>query len=338
MLGRGMGYNAMVLSISAATGPSLAAAILRLGEWPWLFAVNLPIGLAAFAIGGRCLPHTPGHGRRPDYPSAALSAMTLGLLVFGTETWTRQDPAVGAPLVALALLGGVLLFRRERRRPAPLVPLDLLRIPIFSLSIATSITSFAAQMLAFVALPFLLQTLLSRSVVESGLLMTPWPLAVGFAAPFAGRLADRYPAGLLGGIGLALFSAGLFALSQIDAGFGNFDIAWRMALCGVGFGLFQSPNNRTMIGAAPRDRSGAAGGMLATARLLGQTAGAVGVAAGFHMAGIAAGPVLLRVAGGAAAAAAVISMLRLRVPVQSTSQTGSRDSAAPAPAAVLDPP
>src|SRR5207253_6089779 len=135
-----------------------------------------------------------------------------------------------------------------------------------------SIVSFAAQMLAYVALPFYFQGPLGRSAVETGLLMTPWPLAVGVAAPIAGRLADRYPAGALGGLGLAVFATGLALLSTIHPGASNLDIAWRMAVCGLGFGFFQSPNNRAMVSSAPLHRSGAAGGMLATARLLGQTA------------------------------------------------------------------
>ena len=320
MLGRGIGYNALVVSASATIGPTLAAAILSLGDWPWLFAINLPIGLAALVIGARSLPHTPGHGRDPDYVAAVLSALTLGLVVFGTETLARAGSRPGAILLGVGLVLGVVLVRRERGRPAPLVPLDLLRIPVFRLSILTSITSFAAQMLAYVALPFLLQRLMGRSVVETGLLMTPWPIAVGFAAPLAGRLADRYPAGLLGGIGLMVFGAGLFALSMLGVGAGAGAIIWRMALCGAGFGLFQSPNNRAIVTSAPRDRSGAAGGMLSTARLLGQTAGAVAVAIGFRRLGIGAGPLLLQLGAGAAVVAAGVSLLRLRLP---------RDDAAP---------
>jgi len=315
MLGRGMGYNALVISVSAATGPTLAAAILSVGDWPWLFAINLPIGLAALAVGCKCLPRPVGHGRPPDYLSALLSALTMGMVVFGSETLARQQPRIGAPVLACGLMLGVLLWRRERNRPAPLVPIDLLRIPIFALSIITSIASFTAQMLAFVTLPFLLQGVMGRSVVESGLLMTPLPLAVGCAAPLAGRLADRYPAGVLGGIGMAVFAVGLFALSLISSQSGTFDIVWRMALCGIGFGLFQSPNNRTMINSAPRQRSGAAGGMLATARLLGQTMGAVGAAVGFHWLGITAGGVLLKAAALTAAFATMLSLLRLGMPI-----------------------
>lgn len=313
ILGKGIGYNALVLSISAAAGPSIAALILSVASWSWLFLINVPIGLASLAIGLRALPDTPGHGGRPNYLSALLSAVSLSALIFGVETAAREEFGTGLSLLALGLITGTLLVRREWTRPAPLLPLDLLRIPIFSLSIVTSITSFAAQMLALVTLPFLLQHLLGRSIAETGLLMTAWPLAVGVTAPLAGRLADRFPAGLLGGIGLAVFALGLVSLSLMDASSTRPDILWRMALCGAGFGFFQSPNNRTIVTAAPRSRSGAAGGMLATARLLGQTTGAVAVAAGFHWAGVAAGPLLLRAAAAAAVIAAVISMLRLRV-------------------------
>ncbi len=312
-LGRVIGYNALVLSLSAAAGPSIAAAILAVGSWPWLFLINLPIGLASLLIGLRSLPYTTGHGGQPNYISALLSAVALSSLVFGVETLAQDGGMAGVALLVLAVTSGALLVRRERSRPAPLLPIDLLRIPLFSLSIATSVITFAAQMLALVTLPFLLQAELGRSVVATGVLMTAWPVAVGVSAPLAGRLADRYPAGLLGGIGLAVLAAGLLALSMMDAGTSDTGILWRMALCGAGFGFFQSPNSRAIVSTAPRARSGAAGGMMATARLLGQTAGAVSVAAGFHWMGVAAAPVLFRVAAMVAVLAAVTSMMRLRV-------------------------
>ena len=314
MLGRGIGYNAMVLSASAAAGPTLAALILSVGSWPWLFLINLPIGIAAVVVGWKALPHVRGQGRRLDAVSALLSALLMGCTVSGAELATRANGALGAVLVAVGIGSGVLLVRREWGDPAPLFPVDLLRNRIFSMSIGTSTVSFAAQMLAFVTLPFLFQAVLGRSAFETGLLMTPWPLALGVIAPIAGRLADRVRAGLLGGIGLAIFAAGLFALSRLGTDPQTWDIVWRMALCGIGFGLFQSPNNRTIVSAAPRERSGAAGGMLATARLLGQTAGAVIVGAAFHLAGVRAAPSLLAAAAVAALAAAGLSLLRLRSP------------------------
>ncbi|HEV2530397.1 MFS transporter [Phenylobacterium sp.] len=313
LLGRGIGLNALVISISAAIGPTVASAILSVASWEWLFAVNVPIGVVAIAMGLKALPRTVGSRRRFDLISAGLNAATFGFLITGAESMARSGLASGLTQLALGLAAGALLVRRELKLEAPLVPFDLLRIPIFGLSILTSIIAFGAQMMAYVGLPFYFQTVLGRSAVQTGLLMTPWPLAVGVAAPIAGRLADRYRAGALGGAGLAVFALGLYLLSTIQAGATNLDIAWRMAVCGLGFGFFQSPNNRAMVTAAPLHRSGAAGGALATARLLGQTAGAVTTAVFFHLAGTHATTTALATAAGLAALAAAVSLSRLKL-------------------------
>jgi DHA2 family multidrug resistance protein-like MFS transporter len=312
MLGVGIGYNALILSMSAAAGPTLAALILSVGKWPWLFLVNLPIGVAAIAVGFKSLPDAKGHGHPFDWLAAILSGAMMGCTVFGAETFARESAGLGLALIASGIGAGVLLVKREWGDPAPLFPVDLLMIRTFGMSIGTSTISFAAQTLAYVTLPFLFQSVMGRSAFETGLLMTPWPLALGVIAPVAGRLADRVRAGLIGGIGLAIFACGLFALSRLGPQPDTYDIAWRMAVCGIGFGLFQSPNNRTIVSSAPRNRSGAAGGMLATARLLGQTTGAVTVGVAFHIAGVRVGPQLLAAAAVAALIAAGLSLLRLK--------------------------
>ncbi len=218
-------------------------------------------------------------------------------------------------LVAAGAIGAVVLgyvfVRRQLSQPAPLLPVDLLRIPLFALSIGTSVASFTSQMLTFVALPFWLQHTLGLSQVETGLYMTPWPLVIMVAAPLAGVLSDRYSAGTLGGIGLALFAAGLLALATLGAHPAPFDIIWRMALCGAGFGLFQSLNNRAILSSAPRHRSGGASGMLGTARLSGQTLGAALVALIFNVAPTHGPTLALYVATAFAALAACVSLLRI---------------------------
>jgi DHA2 family multidrug resistance protein-like MFS transporter len=208
---------------------------------------------------------------------------------------------------AIAAIAGGLLVYRQTHMVSPLLPVDLLRIPVFALSIATSVASFCGQMLAFTAIPFYLESRFGYSAVEMGLLITPWPITVAFTAPLAGRLVERYPAGLLG----VLFAAGLGALAMIPADPSAPDVVWRMALAGAGFGLFQTPNNRTMIAAAPRERSGGASGMLGTARLLGQTTGAALVAL-FLARNPADGTQIALLAGaGFALLGAALSMLRL---------------------------
>jgi DHA2 family multidrug resistance protein-like MFS transporter len=196
----------------------------------------------------------------------------------------------------------------------PLFPIDLLRIPVFALSMGTSVAAFCAQMLAYIALPFLLLDAYGRSHIEAGLLITAWPLGIVVMAPIAGRLIGRYPDGLLGGIGLALLAGGLALLAALPAHPGNADIAWRMALCGLGFGLFQSPNNHTIVTSPPAHRSGAASGMLGTARLTGQSLGAVVLGIIFSIYRVRDGgpAIALGLAAGLAGAAAVFSLLRLR--------------------------
>jgi DHA2 family multidrug resistance protein-like MFS transporter len=132
-----------------------------------------------------------------------------------------------------------------------------------------------------------------------------------FVAPMAGRLADRFPSGLLGGIGMMVFASGLAALAFLPADPSSMDIVWRMVVCGIGFGLFQSPNNRTMLTSAPPERAGGASGMLGTARLTGQTIGTAIVALIFNLMATNGTQVALVTATVLALIAMVLSSLRL---------------------------
>jgi DHA2 family multidrug resistance protein-like MFS transporter len=326
LLGRGMAINSMVVATSSVAGPSVAAAILSVASWPWLFALNVPLGVLVFALGLKSLPFNrvpPAAGLRFSPVDVALNVLMFALVFLGVDRLGVRDPAAaggGAPWSAWAILlagvaVGVIYLQRQRRLAVPLFPIDLLRIPVFALSMGTSVAAFCAQMLAYIALPFLLLDAYGRSHIEAGLLITAWPLAIVAMAPFAGRLIGRYPDGLLGGIGLGLLALGLALLAALPADPGNADIAWRMALCGLGFGLFQSPNNHTIVTSPPAHRSGAASGMLGTARLTGQTLGAVALAGVFSFWSPhgGRGPVVaLVLAACFAGAAAVFSSLRLK--------------------------
>jgi DHA2 family multidrug resistance protein-like MFS transporter len=310
-LGRAVGINAFVVATSAALGPTIASAVLAVAQWRWLFGINVPLGMITILIAIRALPETERIPHPLNYAGAALYAGTFGLLLSGLQSLAHH----AATPLALLQIGcgcalGWLLARHELPRAAPLIPFDLLRIRVFSLSLATSVCSFMAQMTALVALPFEIQRL-GHSAVETGLFMTPWPLALALAAPLAGRLADRYAAGMLGGLGLLVMAAGLALLACFSAGGSPAGFVWRMALCGLGFGFFQAPNNRAVMAAAPRARSGAAGGMLSAARLLGQALGAAGVAILFRAYGAAGSNSALWLAALLALAGAGVSVVRL---------------------------
>ena len=318
-LGQGLGFNAFVVATSAALGPSIAAAILSVATWHWLFAINVPLGAVALTLATRVLPLTPRAGHRFDLWSAVLNAVTFGLMIIAVEGLGRQRGTREAIELVLALAIGTVFIFRQLSLPVPLLPVDLFRRPIFALSVGTSVCSYIAQTIVYVVLPFSFQYVSGRSQIVTGLLMTPWPAIVVIVAPIAGRLSDRYPAGVLGTAGLTAMTVGLICLLLMPAHAGYFDVAWRMVLSGLGFGFFQSPNNRLLVGSAPRERSGAGSGMLATARLTGQTVGSALVAVSFGLTGayggaeVARGAALaLELAIAAAAGATVVSSLRLR--------------------------
>jgi MFS transporter, DHA2 family, multidrug resistance protein len=314
MLGRGFGHNALVVATAFTLGPTIASGVLALGHWPWLFAINIPFGVVAVWIGLKTLPATPRAGHAFDFPGALLAASCLGLFIIGIGSAAHGASPV---TVVVELIGAVvlgwLLNRRQADHPAPMLPIDLFRRPVFALSAATSVCSFAVQGLAFVSLPFYFEDVLHRTQVETGFFMTPWPLVVAIMAPVAGRLSDRYPAGVLGGLGLALLGAGMALLAMLPVTPGVANIVWRMAICGFGFGFFQTPNMRALMSSAPAGRSGSASGIVATARLTGQTTGAALAALCFSLADREGATVALALGAGFAAVGSVMSFLRLTV-------------------------
>lgn len=288
MLGSIIGWNATVIALSAAGGPTIGAAILSVASWPWLFAVNLPVGAIVLLL-ARALPAPAGTGNPIDRLSAVLNAVAFATFIFGMARITT-DPVLAASLIAVAFASFVALVRREIRHPVPLVPLDLLRVSSFRISVIASVCCFAGQMASYVALPFYLEHAMGQSDLATGLLMTPWPLVVAIAGPLSGRLADRVSNGMMCAAGGVFLAAGLALAAALPPGGSLLPFEGCLMLGGLGFGIFQTPNNRNMLLSAPKQRSGAVGGMQATARLLGQTIGSVIMALLFTVASTSTAP------------------------------------------------
>lgn len=310
MLGQGFAVVALAVALSAALGPTVAALVLSVATWPWLFLVNVPLGLVAVPLFLAVAPRDAVRSRSFDWIGALLNAGAFGLIVTGIDGLGGDTRRIAGLELAAGLVCGAALVWQQARRPAPLLPLDLLRIPLFALSIATSVCSYAAQILAYVSLPFLFQVVMHRSAVATGLLVTPWPLLVAFAAPVAGRLTARYPAAVLGSIGMAVLTVGLVLLATMPAVPADWDVAWRMGVCGVGFGFYQTPNNVTLMTAGPPERSGAASGMVAVARTVGWSLGSALVALVFGLQGAAGAGTCLWAGAGFAAVGSVVSVSR----------------------------
>lgn len=311
LLGTIIGINAMAIAISSAAGPGIAGAILAVARWPWLFAINIPLGLIVLAAGGM-LAAPAGVARRLDL--RALLANTLMFLFFfvGADR-IAQDPMLAALLIAGSALCLVALLWIERGNSTPLLPSDLLAVPVFRLSVIASVCCFTGQMLGLIALPFYLQHGLGLTATEAGLYMMPWPAAVAVIAPISGRIADRIKTAWLCGAGAAMMAVGLASIGLVPVETHRAVFFAGTVLAGLGFGLFQTPNNRILLLSVPKARSGGAGAMQGTARLTGQTLGAIAMAVIFGLAPLASAPnVALILASVFAGLAACVSIARVR--------------------------
>jgi DHA2 family multidrug resistance protein-like MFS transporter len=306
-LPRAMAAHSMTVALGTAAGPSLAAAILLFGPWPMLFLINLPAGMFAL-IASRALPAGHGSGHRFDVLSAGLSAVLLGLLTLSGAQGQQGRAVAAIAVLAVAVAVGGWLYARSRHAHRPLLPVDLLRGRVFSLSMLGSICVFAAQSIAMIALPFMLQQA-GRSPSQAGLMITAWPVCVVLSAFTAGRIGEGRAA-RTAVAGAGLFGIALVSLALAPQAASTGDMIWRIALCGLGFGLFQTPNNTLIFGSAPADRGGAAGGMLALARLTGQTVGAMALGALIARLGVHPWPTALAMAAAACALAVAVGSLR----------------------------
>ena len=308
-LGAAIGWNALAVALSSAAAPTIGALIIAHSDWPWLFLVNLPTG-GIVLLASLALPRPPRLADRVDLPSMGLNGATFGLLVIGAEILPKS-PKWAAVFFVLAALAMAILVRRESSKAAPLIPLDLLSSRTFRLSVIASMCCFTATAAALVALPFYFQHGLNQPPLMVGLYMSPWPLSVAVAAAISGRLSDRLSTAALCTAGGGLLAVGLAAMALWPLHGSPYPLIALSAVCGVGFGLFQVPNNRNMFLAAPPDRSGAAGGMQGTARLSGQTAGAVLMTLLFTITPLTAAPRIgLGVGAVLALASGLVSLLR----------------------------
>ena len=310
-LGSGLGINSAIVSAGAALAPTLGGFILGIAPWPWVFASAVPFAIGSLIL-GRALPDPPPRDTPFDVTGAIMCAAMFGLVIGGLESGVHGDsPIVSAAIVLAGALVGLYFVRRQRNTPDPILPVDLLAQPVLLLSVIGAYTAFIASMTLIISMPFRLQSEFGFTPVEMGLLMAPWPLTNIVVAPLSGWLSSKIPAGALGGIGMAISIFALILIANLPAHPSHFDVIWRMALCGAGFGTFLPPNARLIIGSAPRERAAAAGGLVSTTRLLGQTTGATLVAALLAL-GLGGGATPPLVAATLALIAGLCSLARLR--------------------------
>ncbi|MEH3106567.1 MAG: MFS transporter [Sphingomonas fennica] len=310
-LGRGLSINGVIVASAGAISPTLGGFVLSAAPWPWVFASAAPFAILSLLL-GRALPDPEPRDVPYDMLGATLCALVFGLVIGGLESLVHGDsPVVATAVVAAGAALGVLFVRHELKQDQPVMPVDLLGRPVLALSAAGALTAFVASMTTLLSMPFRLQHDYGLSPAEIGAMIGTWPIVMLVISPLAGILSDKVPAGVLGGIGMTIATGGLLTVAWLPPQVDFFDVAWRMMLCGTGFGLFLSPNARLIVGSAPRHRAAAAGGLIATTRMTGQTLGAT-VFATLLAIGIGTGPTPALVAAGLTVAAGICSVARLR--------------------------
>ncbi|MDB4884526.1 MAG: family efflux transporter permease subunit [Gemmatimonadetes bacterium] len=293
--GHALGWGAVAVAMGASAGPTIGGMLTAYASWRWIFYVNVPVGLVAILASLRLIPPTIGHsGQKFDLVGAvllavALAALNLGLS-FGQE-WGWMSPRVlGILLLGAASLAASVFV--ELRSAHPIIDVKLFRDRVFLSAVASLLCSMLALFAVGFMLPFYAEELRGFSAERTGLLLTPFPVAMAIVSPIAGALSDRVGSRWLAPLALTITAVALLLLTQLDATSSMPAMAWRLALAGVGLGLFQAPNTRALMDAAPESQQGMASGVFATARITGQAlsvavAGAVFASVGAAAAGSA---------------------------------------------------
>jgi MFS transporter, DHA2 family, multidrug resistance protein len=308
LLGRGLGFNTMVSTLGAACAAPLGAFILSLAPWNMVFAAGIPLAILAFTF-CRELPDSDLHSQVYDKKGAILCAATFGLVIGGIQALSQGSRLYFAlPILAVGVLLAIWFVRHERRVAYPVLPVDLLGQRAMALSVAAALCAVLASTLLLLDLPFRLHDMGFDST-GIGLALAPYALTILIAAPLSGALSDRVSPNILGTVGMAIATVGIVTIFLLPQTPSTTDLIWRVALCGLGFSLFFSPNGRLVVGSVPRNRAAGASSLLSTTRMFGQSLGATGLAGLLALRLPATAPSLI--AAGLASVALLLSVVRL---------------------------
>lgn len=280
--GKALGLNAMSVAVGLSVGPTLGGVLTEWLSWRWIFFANLPIGVFGVLWAFRVLEdERRDAGQRFDPLGAILISGALFTLLLGLSegsNWGWGSFSIMGLFAAFTLLSTAFLVTELHVRQ-PVLDLKLFTIRSFSAGNVSLLIAFTALFAANLLLPFFLERAQGLPPLESGLLLTPLPLAILVVAPLSGTLSDKIGSRIPSSVGLATLALGLFSLTSIDAETSHWDLVWRFILVGTGMGLFNSPNQSSILGSVPNSKLGIASGMISQMRYTGQALGiAVGAA------------------------------------------------------------
>ena len=275
--GQALGMQATLTYLGLSAGPLLGGWLTTHFSWHSVFYLNVPIGLLALGLSRRFIPNdTPRtSSAKFDVLGAALFALGLIALLIALNqghAWGWESAGtVGLLILAGLLLIGFVLW--ERRAASPMLDFRLFRDRGFSAAGVSALLSFVSLNGLLFLLPFYLITGRGLSAASAGVVIAALPASMALVAPASGWVSDRVGTALPATSGMVGLAVGTLLLSRLGPHTGLHTIAASLALCGVGIGVFLSPNNSALMGSAPREQQGIAAAIRATARNLGNVLG-----------------------------------------------------------------
>ena len=274
--GKALGIIGGIVSIGIITGPVLGGILIDAISWHWIFFVNIPVGILGSFMVLRFVPNTTGRrGQRFDFAGAAI--LFISVLSFLLALTLGQDLGFRNQFIMLLFtiwfLTLILFIYLELQVKHPMINLHIFRNNLFSIGLFTGFISFIATAGVVLLMPFYLENILKFNPQKVGILLATVPISAGLASPFAGILSDRYGSRSISTLGLTILVYGFYSLTALNEATTVLGYVLRFVPVGLGLGIFQSPNNSAIMGAAPKEYLGIASGLLSISRTLGQTSG-----------------------------------------------------------------
>jgi len=274
--GKALGITGSMVSIGIVIGPTIGGIIIDALSWNWIFFVNIPVGIIGIWMVVKFVPNLKPIGKqRFDVPGAVFLFISLLSLLIGL-TLGQQQSFIEFRVLILFFISiiffGIFIWQ-EFHTDQPMIDLDLFKNKIFSISLATGFLTFFTIAGTIILMPFYLENNLGYETRQVGLMLAVVPIAMGVVSPISGSLSDRFGSRVIAVLGLIILLVGYYAISQLKLTTTMLEYILRFLPIGLGMGVFQSPNNSTIMGHAPRNQLGVVSGMLAINRTIGQTIG-----------------------------------------------------------------
>lgn len=274
--GKAIGIYSTAIALGLMLGPVLGGIIAQFLSWRFVFFINVPIAVVALLWGYRVIPQgIKKPGQRLDFLGAGLAFLFLFSMLLYANRGEKLGwvSGWGISLLICIVVFGWLFFRTEKRTEQPMLNLSIFSSRRFSFACLSSLLNYMALYTVVFLTPWYLADGLQYNVLTVGLVMMTFALLTFFIGPLSGSLSDHIGSRGLAFFGMFINACGLVLLSRLGPDSGRLDVAWRLAICGFGAGMFQSPISSALMGSAPVQFRGIASSILSVTRNTGMAFG-----------------------------------------------------------------